>query len=290
MDSEKVERPSPLRSRTSGALVYRDYRDNFVIWPGTEADVERFVNQTYGGQRHKLRHTRSSNSEDALTWSCFATLNCLPLTQKAKALAAIWALAFDHRPLPAGLLEGQVCIGKKYGEKGEETEVDASIEGKGVLVFIEAKLYSPMSLADKANRKLHDQIARKLRVGVKETMDSGRDSRRRVQAAQQRQSQPSEGRGNRLLPGRIGRGNCRAGVQPSSRYEVFVRRQQQTTSAQLHLAVRAWKVLSSEVGPDGMEGRRCKGKDHGHRIWRRPRVTMTPNRAVHRTPSFLRVS
>lgn len=175
MDSKNAARPSPLRSRTSGALVYRDYRDNFVIWPGTEADVERFVNQTYGGQRHKLRHTRSSNSEDALTWSCFATLNCLPLTQKAKALAAIWALAFDHRPPPAGFLEGQVHIGKKYGQKGEETEVDASIEGKGVLVFIEAKLYSPMSLPDKANRKPHDQIARKLRVGVKETMDSGRE-------------------------------------------------------------------------------------------------------------------
>src|SRR5438105_9173810 len=115
MSSEKAERPKSLRSRTSGALVYGDYRDNFVIWPGREAEVAQFVNQTYGGQRHKLRHTRSSNSEDALTWSCFGTLNCLPPAQKANALATIWALAFDDRPPPAGLLEGHIFIGKKYG-------------------------------------------------------------------------------------------------------------------------------------------------------------------------------
>jgi hypothetical protein len=175
MSSEKAERPSSLRSRNTGALVYHDYKDNFVIWPGTEAEVEHFVNQTYGGQRHKLRHTRSSNSEDALTWSCFGTLNCLPAPHKANALATIWALAFDHRTPPAGLLEGHIYIGKKYGERREETEVDASIEGNGLLVFIEAKLYSPMSLADTANGKPHDQLARKLRVGVKEMLDSGRE-------------------------------------------------------------------------------------------------------------------
>jgi hypothetical protein len=175
MSSEKTERPSVLRSRTSGALVYKNYRDNFVICPGREADVEQFVNQTYGGQRHKLRHTRSSNSEDALTWSCFDTLNCLPSAEKARALATLWALVFDNRQAPVGLPGGQIYIGKKYGEKGEETEVDASIEGKGLLVFIEAKLYSPMSLADKANRKPHDQIARKLRVGAKEALGSGKE-------------------------------------------------------------------------------------------------------------------
>ncbi|MGH7944881.1 MAG: hypothetical protein ACREF9_07720 [Opitutaceae bacterium] len=175
MDSKKAERPSALRSGTSGARVYEDYRHNFVIWPGREAAVDQFVNQTYGGQRHKLRHTRSSNSEDALTWSCFDALNSLSPTRKAEALADIWACAYQQSTPPLGVLEGHVIVGKKYGEKGEETEVDASIEGKGVLVFIEAKLYSPMSLADEANRKPHDQIARKLRVGAKEALKSGRE-------------------------------------------------------------------------------------------------------------------
>lgn len=168
----KTKKPTTSQS---GARVYGDYRHNFVIWPGREAAAHEFVNQTYGGQRHKLRHTRSSNSEDALTWSCFDALNSLPPTLRADALVTLWECAYHQLPPAAGFLEGQVIVGKKYGEKGEETEVDASIEGNGVLVFIEAKLYSPMSLADEANRKPHDQIARKLRVGVKEGLKSGRE-------------------------------------------------------------------------------------------------------------------
>lgn len=83
-------------------------------------------------------------------------------------------LAFGNRPIPAGFLAGKIRVGKRYGDKNEETEVDASIEGDQVLVFIEAKLYSSMSLADVANRKPHDQITRKLRVGLKEAQRSGK--------------------------------------------------------------------------------------------------------------------
>lgn len=44
-------------------------------------------------------------------------------------------------------------------------------------MFIEAKLYSPMtmSMADPDNRKPHDQIARKIPVGVKEAQYSGKE-------------------------------------------------------------------------------------------------------------------
>ncbi len=163
------------RSITSGAAVFKDYRDNFAIWPGREAALHEFVNQTYGGQRHKLTHTRSSNSEDALTWSCFDALKQLNAASRADALATLWGLAFDDTPAPAGFLAGEIRIGKKYGIKGEETEVDASIEGDGVLVFIEAKLYSSMSPADQDNDKPHNQIARKLRVGLKDALRSGKE-------------------------------------------------------------------------------------------------------------------
>jgi hypothetical protein len=163
-----VEKRRFSRSGSSGAVVYKDYQANFVIWPGRESALDEFVNQTYGGRRHKLRHTKSSNSEDALTWSCFDTLNKIERAPRTRALADLWALAFDDRPAPEGFLNGEIRIGKKYGDEQEETEVDASVEGDHVLVFIEAKLYSPMSPADLANRKPHDQIARKLRVGLKE--------------------------------------------------------------------------------------------------------------------------
>lgn len=156
------------RSSTTGAIVYDDYRDNFVVYPGREAALKDFVSQSYAGRRHELKATRSSNSEDALTWSCFDTLNCLPSAHRETALGTLWNLAFPNLPLPPGFTGGAIYIGKTYGETKEKTEVDASIEGNGVLVFIEAKLYSPMSLANEANRKPHDQIARKLRVGIKE--------------------------------------------------------------------------------------------------------------------------
>lgn len=175
MSNNIVQKRSFSRSGTSGAAIYKDYRDNFAIWPGREAALDKFVKQTYGGLPHKLRHAKSSNSEDALTWSCFDTLNELRGAPRTSALADVWALAFDGRPAPAGFLTGKIWIGKKYGEEQEETEVDASIEGDQVLVFIEAKLYSPMSPADLANRKPHDQIARKLRVGLKEAQRSGKD-------------------------------------------------------------------------------------------------------------------
>ena len=175
VSNDTIQKRLLSRSGTSGAAVYKDYRDNFTIWPGRESALDKFVNQTYGGRRHKLRHTKSSNSEDALTWSCFDTLNELSGTPRTNALAELWALAFDDGPAPAGFLSGRILVGERYGEKGEETEVDASLEGDRVLVFIEAKLYSSMSLADDANNKPHDQIARKLRVGLKEAQRSGKD-------------------------------------------------------------------------------------------------------------------
>jgi len=175
MSNDTVQKRRFSRSGTSGAAVYNDYRDNVVILPGREPALREFVNQMYGGLPHKLRHTKSSNSEDALTWSCFDTLSELRGAPRTSALTDLWALAFDDRPAPAGFLTGKIWIGKKYGEEPEETEVDASIEGDQVLVFIEAKLYSPMSPADLAKRKPHDQIARKLRVGLKEAQRSGKD-------------------------------------------------------------------------------------------------------------------
>jgi hypothetical protein len=60
-----------------------------------------------------------------------------------------------------------IHVGKSYtgASTNESTEVDASIEAPGVLVFVEAKLYSSVSPASPPE-KPHDQIARKLRVGL----------------------------------------------------------------------------------------------------------------------------
>ena len=53
--------------------------------------------------------------------------------------------------VPAGFGESTIKIGKSHGDGKKTTEVDASFEGDGFLVFVEAKLYSPMSQADPEN-------------------------------------------------------------------------------------------------------------------------------------------
>jgi hypothetical protein len=165
---------SSNKRSSTGAIVYSDYRDNFVVWPGRETALHAFVHQRYGGRRHKVRHAKSSNSEDALTWSCFDTLNCLTGRPRTAAMKRLWENAFDKISVPSGFLSGKIFTGKRYGKRPEETEVDASVEGEGVLVFIEAKLYSPMSPADEDNGKPLDQIVRKLQVGLKEGQRTGK--------------------------------------------------------------------------------------------------------------------
>ncbi|MGI9309986.1 MAG: hypothetical protein ACR2P7_00455 [bacterium] len=160
------------------AYQYKHHRRNHLILPGRERALEEFLNQTHEGVRHKQAHKRNPNSEDALTWSCFEMLASLPALRRRAVLAEVFEDAYAGREAPIfgdgdddadgdGLNDGEpaIHIGKTYAGRtcGESTEVDASIESRGALVFFEAKLYSSMSMATDAKR---DQIARKLRVGV----------------------------------------------------------------------------------------------------------------------------
>jgi len=161
-------------------MKYDNYLRNHVIVPGSENALEEFLNQDYGKlKKHKRKNSASSHSEDALTWSCFDVLRNLSHESKIKALNEIMEDAYQGKNVcrfsdeihSAGQIE--IHIGETYeGVKThEKTEVDASIETPNELIFFEAKLYSPLSLADPDNpdtskRKSHDQIARKLRVGM----------------------------------------------------------------------------------------------------------------------------
>jgi hypothetical protein len=154
-------------------VIYKDYHRNHVIVPGREAALAAFLDQDYKGMRHKRKNAMSSNSEDALTWSCFDMLESLPGIGKSAALDEILDDAFDGgSPLSfrkRGIADHDINIyvGKQYTgiATAEATEVDASIEAPGVLVFVEAKLYSAVSPPAPPD-KPHDQIARKLRVGL----------------------------------------------------------------------------------------------------------------------------
>jgi len=154
-------------------IKYSDNKRNHVIIPGREKELEKFLNSTYKGQNHKLKNSFSSNSEDALTWSCFDPISQLPNKKKIKALDEIIEHSYyesdvnENIPFTFANEENiEVNVGKTY--KGhsinEETELDVSIETSKKIIFIEAKLYSSISLKD--DKRPYDQIARKLRVGL----------------------------------------------------------------------------------------------------------------------------
>ena len=163
-------------------MIYEKYQRNHVILPGREAALDAFLKQDYKGMQHKLKNAVSSNSEDALTWSCFDILANLPSLDKAAALDEILEDSFQGiDPLSfrkRGIANKDIVInvGKTYTgvNTKESTEVDASIEAPGILIFVEAKLYSSVSPASPPE-KPHDQIARKLRVGLDSIENSDRD-------------------------------------------------------------------------------------------------------------------
>ena len=154
-------------------MKYNDNKRNHVILPGRNVALQAFLNSKYKGINHKLKNSYSSNSEDALTWSCFDIISQLPLDKKIVVLDEIIEHAygeFDQKCnfsfSKAGYKEIEILIGEKYtGLKNEDTEVDASIETSDKIIFFEAKLYSTISLANIDDNKPHDQIVRKLRVG-----------------------------------------------------------------------------------------------------------------------------
>lgn len=161
-------------------MNYTNYHRNHVIIPGREEALHQFLNATivFNGkeEQHKLRYATSSNSEDALTWSCFEVLRNQPKEKVVVALDEIFEDAYGdfkekNEPVPktftfADEQNIEIHIGKSYDavSMNENTEVDTSIETDDKLIFIEAKLYSQISL--KSENVQYDQIARKLRVGL----------------------------------------------------------------------------------------------------------------------------
>jgi hypothetical protein len=148
-------------------MIYENYRRNHVIYSDREAALDNFLNATLNGQNHKMKHACNSNSEDALTWSCFDVLRCLPKCNIVTALDEILEDAYPCKPFSFANESGtKIHIGKWYStlSKQESTELDASIETDTKLIFFEAKLYGAIEMPDAKNPC--DQIVKKLRVGL----------------------------------------------------------------------------------------------------------------------------
>jgi hypothetical protein len=164
-------------------MIYKDFKRNHVVLPGREKVLEKFLKQDYKGMRHKWKNSFSSNSEDALTWSCFDLLSNLPFSKKISVLDDMLEDAypdkcdFTFRNKQYSENQIEIYIGKQYTGllSKETTEVDASIELPDKLIFFEAKLYSTVSMANPDENKPYDQIARKLRIGVESSLQNHKE-------------------------------------------------------------------------------------------------------------------
>ncbi len=145
----------------SGVWVATDFRSNLII--------DRYDPVFADMRASKLKHLRSVNSEDAVTWNVFRSLRQIapscwvpPLWQRAfpkisvpldlQACVQLW----QNVPPPLGLLA--------EGDEGD-SEIDVVIEAPTWVWFIEAKHRSDISRGT-TTRPDRDQILRNLDVGT----------------------------------------------------------------------------------------------------------------------------
>lgn len=154
-------------------MIYKTYLRNHVVLPQSRKPLHTFLNSILvhsdgTEEKHKLSHGFNSNSEDALTWSCFDVLRHQPQEKIVLALNEIMEDAFEGKATFSfeNEINIKIYIGKNYvaNTVTENTELDASIETDDKLIFIEAKLYGKIALPDKD--KPYDQLIKKLRVGL----------------------------------------------------------------------------------------------------------------------------
>lgn len=144
----------------SGVRIARDFRDNLI--------VDRYDPVFADMRASKLKHLRSANSEDAITWNVFRTLRqaspslwlpklwteafpAAPAPTDLRATVTLW----DSIPPPLGLLD--------EGDEGD-SEIDIIIQTPTWVWFIEAKYRSDISTGT-TTRPDRDQILRNIDVG-----------------------------------------------------------------------------------------------------------------------------
>jgi hypothetical protein len=145
----------------SGVWVAHDFRSNLII--------DRYDPVFADMRASKLKHLRSVNSEDAVTWNVFRSLR--QITPEAW-LPPLWRRAFPDAAAP-GDFRVSVRLWESVspplglladGDEGP-SEIDVVIEAASWVWFIEAKYQSDISMGT-TTRPDRDQILRNLDVGT----------------------------------------------------------------------------------------------------------------------------
>lgn len=164
--------PGPDKPHTitkSGIKVYDDWRDNIVVDPEAPPLVWKARRDIFGANTSVpgRPHLASENSEDALSWNLFRTLERtghLDVVTRALGLEDEFRVLYWYRfwdaakPLPeikAALdqVEPWGRIGGRY-----QTETDIILKGQRYLVMVECKLGKPGAHVRAWERGSHSRI------------------------------------------------------------------------------------------------------------------------------------
>ncbi|MDP9201608.1 MAG: hypothetical protein M3P26_06710 [Gemmatimonadota bacterium] len=144
----------------SGVPIAKDFRDNLII--------DRYDPVFADMRASKLKHMRSVNSEDAVTWNVFRSLRQI---SPSVWLPCLWRLAFPSLERPTDIVATVklwLSVPPPLGliAEGDEgsSEVDVAIESATWVWFIEAKYRSDISTGT-TTRRDRDQILRNIDVG-----------------------------------------------------------------------------------------------------------------------------
>ena len=177
--------------------VFRDFKDNLIIDRHNPIFYGPLFRGKDGGETKKMKDLRSENSEDALTWNVFSTLKnpdpnfwvlmLLKLTFgdrkefQEMGFGGAEVVFWGKAPPPQSRLEYMWAhpelwtaddrrrkdierrIAKHQPLEGD-TEVDVQVITKNILVLVEAKYHSALSLNTTWDNK-RDQIIRNIDVG-----------------------------------------------------------------------------------------------------------------------------
>jgi hypothetical protein len=144
----------------SGVFVFNDFRDNLII--------DSYDPVFQGMRKSKLTALCSENSEDAITWNVFKTLekinprDWLPYLLKRAFNDEFENLDEDNIRIH---LWKQLTPPDALSFKEGKTEVDVIIESENFVWFIEAKYKSDMSIRTK-NNSMRNQIIRNIDIGL----------------------------------------------------------------------------------------------------------------------------
>ncbi|MDY7079081.1 MAG: hypothetical protein SXV54_19375 [Chloroflexota bacterium] len=146
------EKPHTITS--SGVKVYDDWRDNIVVDPDAPPLVWKAGRGVFGTHTSVpgRPYLASENSEDALSWNLFRTLERtghLDVVTRALGLEDEFQVLYWYRPWDSAepLPEIKAALGRvePWGRIGGryQTETDIILKGQRYLVMVECKLGKP---------------------------------------------------------------------------------------------------------------------------------------------------